>query len=354
MQVNRLNPVKRLFNNFVPGITKSLFVYFLIMPAFIFFSCGNTNNTSKNKTKTSPQAKVKISIPSFNTDTAYHYIEKQISFGPRVPGTEAHAACAQWIKQTLTRFTDDVIVQDFKARVFDNRIFEGKNIIASFNPDIQNRIFLSAHWDSRPFADHDPDEENHLTPIDGANDGASGTGILIEIARQLSLQNPNIGIDIILFDLEDFGSPQDKQTNESTDTWGLGSQYWSKNFHRPGYSAKYGILLDMVGAENARFPLEGFSMYFAPDITKKVWGIAADAGYGDYFVSETGGYITDDHYFINKLANIPTIDIVHLDPASVNGTFYDHWHTINDNLDQIEPETLKAVGQTVLTVIFSE
>lgn len=333
------------------GVKKILL--FFALAAFII-SCGNskpkTTRTSKAKETKAPAVKA----PDFNADSAYNFVAKQLSFGPRVPGTEAHKACALWMEQTLARFADEVNVQSFKSRVYDNRIFEGKNIIASFKPNFQNRIFLASHWDSRPFADHDPDSENHHTPIDGANDGASGSGVLMEIARQLSMQSPSIGIDIIFFDLEDYGPPQDTQTNESTDTWGLGSQYWAKNPHTYGYSAKYGILLDMVGATNATFPLEGFSMYYAPDITQRVWEIARKEGFGDYFIFEEGGYITDDHYFINKLAQIPTLNIIHLDPTSINGTFYDHWHTVNDNLDQIDRATLKAVGQTVLAVIFKE
>ncbi|MCF8364997.1 MAG: M28 family peptidase [Bacteroidales bacterium] len=319
-------------------------------------SCGD--GKSVKSTTSQKQSKIivkpKLSTPVFNADSAYYFVEKQLSFGPRVPETEAHEACALWLEATLGKFADSVMVQEFKARVYDNRIFSGKNIIASFKPDFQNRIFLSSHWDSRPYADHDPDVSKHDVPIDGANDGASGTGVLIEIARQLSIQNPGIGIDIVLFDLEDYGPPQDSQTDQASETWGLGSQYWARNFHVPGYSARYGILLDMVGASDAIFPLEGFSMYYAPDIVKKVWNIAGEIGYGDYFVFDNGGYITDDHYFVNLIAQIPTINIIHLDPASVNGTFYDHWHTVNDNLEQIEPATLKVVGQTVLEVIFRE
>jgi hypothetical protein len=328
----------------------------LLVFILVFSACGDrgkSTSTSKN-TKVEQKKKPAIKTPAFDADSAYYFVEKQLSFGPRVPGTPAHKACADWLENTLTQYADAVIVQQFKTRVYDDRIFEGKNIIASFKPEFQNRIFLSAHWDSRPYADHDPDVENHQTPIDGANDGASGAGVLLEIARQLSMQKPHVGIDIILFDLEDYGPPQDTQTDQSTETWGLGSQYWAQNFHTPGYSARYGILLDMVGAENAVFPLEGFSMYYAPDITKKVWSIAGEIGYDDYFVYDQGGYITDDHYFINSLAQIPTINIIHLDPASTNGTFYDHWHTINDNLEKIDRGTLKIVGQTVLEVIFRE
>ncbi len=332
-----------------------LFVPAFVMTIIIFLSsCGGNGSTSTNTKAPSKAQKAAVKVPDFNGDSAYYFVEKQISFGPRVPETETHARCAAWLEATLKRYTPNVTVQEFKARIYDNRIFEGKNIIASFRPEFQKRIFLSAHWDSRPFADHDPDPSNHNTPIDGANDGASGIGVLLEIARQLSLQQPKTGVDIVLFDLEDYGPPQDNQTNQSTETWGLGSQYWSKNPHIFGYSANYGILLDMVGAADAVFPKEAFSMYYAPDIVEKIWGTARSIGYGDYFIDETGGYITDDHYFVNTLAGIPTVDIIHLNENSTNGTFYDHWHTVNDNLEQIDPATLKIVGQTLLTVIYRE
>ncbi len=320
----------------------------------IIASCGGDGSSSSNTSTKPTTKKVVVKVPDFNADSAYYFVEKQLSFGPRVPETEAHTECAAWLVSTLEGYASKVKVQEFKARIYDNRILNGTNIIASFNPEFQKRIFLSSHWDSRPFADHDADPSKHNTPIDGANDGASGTGILLEIARQLSLQNPKIGVDIVLFDLEDFGPPQDNQTNQATETWGLGSQYWANNPHTFGYSANYGILLDMVGAADAVFPKEGFSMYYAPDIVEKVWSIARSIGYEDYFPDENGGYITDDHYFVNTIAAIPTINIIHLDNNSVNGSFYDHWHTINDNLGQIDPATLKIVGQTVLTVIFRE
>lgn len=328
----------------------------LLILISIFSACNNApkqKSGSDKPTKTNVPEKT-ITVPDFNADSAYYFVKKQLSYGPRVPGSEAHAQCATWLANKLETYADRVIVQDFKTRVYNKEIFGGQNIIASFKPGRQARIFLAAHWDSRPYADHDPDPSKHTTPIDGANDGASGTGILIEIARLLNKTQPEIGVDIVLFDLEDYGPPQDTQTDQSTETWGLGSQYWSANPHVPGYSARYGILLDMVGASDAVFPMEGFSMYYAPDITKKVWNIGVEIGYGDYFVFDQGAYITDDHYFVNRIAQIPTINIIHLDPASTNGTFYDHWHTVNDNLEQIDPVTLDVVGSTVLEVIFRE
>lgn len=343
-----------LFNVSVPYPAKASYFWLLVLLMPFYQACSGGRPSGQDTTKSPAIQKPAIIVPDFNADSAYAFVAKQIAFGPRVPGSEAHAECARWMESTLHRYTDDVIVQQYKARVFSGKIYDGINIIASFNPTSPNRILLGAHWDARPFADYDPDPANHNTPIDGANDGASGTGVLIEIARQLSMNNPPVGVDIVLFDLEDYGPPQDMQLRESTDWWGLGSQYWSRNPHKPGYTAKYGILLDMVGAENALFPKEGFSMYYAPSVVRKVWQIAAELGFGSYFITDRGTYITDDHYFVNSIAGIPMINIIHLDPASSNGTFYEHWHTVNDNLDQISPETLRVVGQTVLTVIFRE
>ncbi|HSG67560.1 MAG TPA: M28 family peptidase, partial [Bacteroidales bacterium] len=309
----------------------------------------------KNQNSVSTHSKPPvISIPDFSADSAYAYIEEQLAFGPRVPGSDAHTACAAWLESKLANFADTVVVQAFKARAYNGEVLRGKNIIASFNPDNTRRVMLCAHWDSRPYADHDPDQANHKTPIDGANDGASGVGVLIELARQFNMEKPEIGIDIILFDLEDYGPPQDAQKYAGTDFWGLGSQHWSNNPHTTNYRARYGILLDMVGVKDATFLKEGFSMMYAPSKVKKVWDLANDLGYADYFVDEKGGYITDDHYYVNKIINIPTINIIHLDDNSPNGSFFRHWHTLNDNLESIDRGTLQVVGTVMMNVVYRE
>lgn len=330
---------------------KQLFnVLILIVLTFISISCNNTTI----KKKEISQEKEKVAVPDFNSDTAYYFVKKQLDFGPRVPNTSANIKCMKFLSKTLKRYTPDVIIQNFKAKAYNGETLIGNNIIAVFNPELKNRIMLSAHWDSRPYADHDPDIKNHNTPIDGANDGASGVGVLIEIARQMSIKNPEIGVDIILFDTEDYGPPQDNQSQSGEDFWALGSQYWAKNPHTPDYKAKYGILLDMVGASDAKFPKEGFSMNYASDVVEKVWTIANDIGYNDYFLNQRGSFIDDDHYYVNKYINIPTIDIIHLDPNSQNGTFFEHWHTIKDDINTIDKNTLKVVGQTLLFLIYEE
>jgi len=312
----------------------------------------------KQKEKPAPppvkKEEAKTVIPTFNSDSAYHFVDQQVAFGPRVPNSTAHQECAAFLEQKLKTFTPDVTIQQTKVRAYDGTVLNIKNIIATFYPEKKARILLAAHWDSRPFADHDPDESFHRTPIDGANDGASGVGVLLEIARLLSTSKPNVGVDIILFDAEDYGPPEDAQTAQDNDAWGLGSQHWSKNPHIAGYQARFGIVLDMVGARDARFPVEGYSKYYAPDIVKKVWAKAIQLGYTDYFLNEDGGFINDDHLYINKIRRIPAIDIIHLDPASVNQSFFDHWHTINDNMDAIDKYTLEIVGKTVLKVVYDE
>ncbi len=294
-----------------------------------------------------------VDVPYFNADSAYHFIENQVSFGPRVPGSKAWEKCAEYLVGTLERFGTEVIVQEATARAWDGTILPVKNIIGSWQPDNKKRVMLCAHWDSRPYADWDPDPGNHRKPIDGANDGASGVGVLLEIARQLSISQPNIGIDIIFFDAEDYGEPKDDQSKLKDDNWGLGSQYWAKNPHVKNYYARFGILLDMVGAEDAIFYREGYSVQYAEHVVKKVWDTAHKIGYGKYFSYDRSNHITDDHYYVNLHMGLPTIDIIHQDKNSQTG-FFKYWHTMEDTLDKISKETLKAVGQTVLHVIYNE
>ncbi len=287
----------------------------------------------------------------FDAASAYGFVKKQVEFGPRVPGTPAHAACAEWLVVTLKRWTPDVVVQEFKARAFDGRPLEGTNIIASFDKDKADRVLLCAHWDSRPFADHDPDPANHFKPVLGANDGASGVGVLLEAARCFSLARPAVGVDIVLFDLEDFGEHNNWRGN-ARDSWGLGSQHWAKNPHREGYRARFGLLLDMVGDADAVFPKEGTSMHFARAVVEKVWKIARELGFGRYFIETESDPLIDDHLYVNQFARIPTADIIDYDAR--RGGFASSWHTVGDTLDKIDQATLAAVGRTVLEVVYRE
>jgi hypothetical protein len=324
-------------------IIKHLFL-FLILATML--SCGE-----RRETVTDNQIP-EVHVPQFNADSAYYFVEKQVSFGPRVPNTQAHRECGDWLVKTMQGYADTVYQQTMRLRAYDGTILNARNIIGVFQPQKRNRILLCAHWDTRPWADYDPDPDNHFKPFDGANDGASGVGVLLELARILSNENPNSGIDIIFFDAEDWGQHASIQRFEP-DSWALGSQHWARNPHISDYNAKYGILLDMVGASGATFRHEGYSLDFAANIVRKVWNTAQRLGYGQFFLNRPGNRITDDHYYINTIRHIPTINII--DQRNEHGHgFFEHWHTLNDNMEAIDPITLKAVGQTVLTVIMEE
>jgi Zn-dependent M28 family amino/carboxypeptidase len=287
-----------------------------------------------------------IFVPEFNADSAYHYTATQVAFGPRVPNTQAHVDCGNYFTEEFRRFGAKVIEQEVTLYTYNKQAIQAKNIIVSFDSENTNRVLLFAHWDSRPFADNDPDPANHRTAVDGANDGAGASAVLMEIARQIGIQAPNIGIDIILFDAEDWGDPL-------AGGWCLGSEYWAKNPHIPNYIARYGILLDMVSAPNAQFYREYYSDVHAKNIVDKVWRTAHSLGHHSFFINEPGGAIVDDHLEVIKYRRIPCINIIDFDPNRENG-FGDYWHTINDTMDAISKETMKAVGQTVLHVIYNE
>jgi hypothetical protein len=293
-------------------------------------------------------------VPKFNADSAFAYVQRQVDFGPRVPNTDSHRKTAAWLEQELKKAGAQVIIQSFKAPAFDGTTLELKNIIASFNPQKQKRIMLAAHWDTRPFADKD--SVNRDAPFDGANDGGSGVGVLLEIARAMKATPPRAGVDIVLFDGEDWGEKDNAASRvpvpeEWEDWWCLGSQYWSENKHKPNYRPYYGILLDMVGAEDARFFREGASMQYAPRIVDKVWNAASALGYSDTFIKADTGPITDDHYFVNTKAQIPMIDIVQYESNTGWGSFH---HTTKDNMEVISRRTLEVVGSTVMWVVYKE
>lgn len=325
--------------------TKMLYILF----AAAMISCSQNPSSSSEKVESQPVKQQ--NVPAFDADSAWVFVENQVKFGPRVPNSEAHVACGNYLTSELKRFGAQVYEQEATLTAYNGTQLKAKNIIGSYNPENSKRVLLFAHWDSRPYADHDKDPANHKKPIDGADDGASGVGVLLEMARQFSIKSPAIGIDIIFFDAEDYGTPEFvKEYKENT--WCLGAQFWAKNPHVKGYKADFGILLDMVGAKNASFFKEATSMRYAPQIVEEVWSTARDLGYGKFFINAEGGAITDDHQYVILGRNIPCIDIIYTDPESDNG-FGPHWHTQNDTMDNIDRETLKAVGQTVLQVVYN-
>ncbi|WP_020402204.1 M28 family peptidase [Gracilimonas tropica] len=286
-------------------------------------------------------------VPSFNADSAYQFVQQQVDFGPRVPNTEAHQAALSYLESKFRAFagSDAVFIQRFEAEGYDETLQLG-NVIAAFNTTAPDRIMLSAHWDSRPRADED------TTRIDegilGADDGGSGVAVLLELARIFKDTPPPIGVDIVLFDGEDYGR------SGSLQKYFLGSRHWSQNPPVPGYSPRFGILLDMVGSENAQFPKEQYSLSYAPDLVEEVWSIATEKGHGDLFLNEEGAAVADDHVIVNEQARIPIINIInHRRLPGGGAEFGAYWHTHNDNMEIISRETMGAVGDVLLELIYN-
>ena len=307
--------------------------------------------------------------PSFSSDSAYAYIERQMAFGPRVPNSNAHMQCAVWLIEQLKAFGAEVELQkgfmpDYKG---DNQ--QIYNIIGHFSPSLEGRegeglsrprILLGAHYDTRPWCDEEEDYSERFYNVPGANDGASGVGVLLEVARQIGLRvadsTLSTPVDIIFFDCEDMGTPRVYTGAEREDTWCLGSQLWATNYANNiklsnseasnGY--QYGIILDMVGAPDAVFPLEMYSTQYASNYQHQIWRAAEQLGYGSMWVKQQSYPITDDHYYINYIAGIPCVDVIHYDIRNATG-FPHWWHTRNDNMDNISKSTLQAVGEVVMS-----
>lgn len=325
----------------------------VLLACLCLWSGCNETNQKQDKPKETP---VRPASPAaaFNQDSAYGFVARQVAFGPRTAGSEAHTRCAEYLCATLAAYADEVIRQPFEAERWDGQDMAGLNVVARFAPEKTRRVLLAAHWDSRPYADREADPALHKLPIDGANDGASGVGVLLEVARVLAAHPQEVGVDIILFDLEDAGRPEYEPYHAGDEnTWCKGAQYWARNPHVSGYTAEYGILLDMVGNSAPLFAKESTSLYYAPDILDKVWRTAADLGYGAVFVPNHTGGIIDDHLFVNRLTGIPMIDIIHKDYGTSTG-FFPQWHTLQDDMAHIDPATLTMVGKTVLEALYRE
>lgn len=312
---------------------------------FATLSCRNTPDAPPTAPTVDYAAVVS---PQFNSDSAYSFVAAQVAFGPRVPGSAAADRCADYLVSKLSQWADTVIVQPFSSTLWDKTTVRGRNIIASFNTDNNNRVVLAAHWDSRLWADHDTDSTMWHTPILGANDGASGVGLLLEVARCIASQPLDKGVDIIFFDLEDQGVPEWSHTYVD-DSWCLGSQYWATHPHQPCYSARYGILFDMVGTPQPRFTKEQISVQYASSILDNIWAAARSLGFSNIFVDQKTDPILDDHLYVNRHTSIPMADIVQHSPQ---GNFFPFWHTVKDDMQSVDRRTLSIVGTVTLKVLY--
>ncbi|WP_341228150.1 M28 family peptidase [uncultured Arcticibacterium sp.] len=323
--------------------------------AVSFFSSCTSNTTEETKSSVEDVKKPSVLAPDFKSVLAYEKIKEQLDFGVRLPNTLGHKKCGDWIVETMRSYGLEVIEQEFEAYSFKGTSLDARNIIASYNPTAKKRVLLAAHWDTREVADQDDERKNE--PILGANDGASGVAILLQIAETIaqSADKPNIGIDYIFFDAEDGGKPESFEGNALNDYGGylMGSDYWAKNPHIENYTAFYGVLLDMVGAKGATFYKDKISMRVAPSVVNKIWNVASAKGYSSFFLSAIGGDILDDHIPVIQHRNIPMIDIID-QKLGGNQTFFDHWHTHDDNLDAIDVNTLEAVGETMIQTLYEE
>lgn len=323
---------------------------FLLLSLFLAV-CSCTN---QKKAQGGATASAQPCGPAFCADSAYAFCEAQCAFGPRTMNSEAHDRCGEWIMEKFRSYGLEVTAQRADLRGYDGTVLRSTNIIASHRPDRAERVLLCAHWDSRPWADNDPDSANWRKPVMGANDGASGVAVMLEVARLLSTADSlRVGIDFICFDAEDWGTPQWSDSDGGDGAWALGAQHWAANPHKAGYKPRFGILLDMVGGQGARFYQEMVSLEYARDVVDKVWAAAAVVGYGSVFPAERGGMISDDHVPLNETAKIPTIDIINHYPECEASSFGPTWHTVSDDMSHIDRNTLQAVGQTVVQVLYS-
>lgn len=316
--------------------------------SLVFLSC---------QTKTKAPVEVRC---TFSADSAYSYIAQQVAFGARVPESEPHKACGDWLVSKLAQFGAQVQNQYGTMINYAGEQQPLRNISAYFEGSTPSAIMLCAHWDSRPWSDEEEDYDERFTPVLGANDGASGVGVILEILRQLNEMKANgevvPSVKILFFDCEDMGTPNHYTGLQREHTWCLGSQYWAQQFVRQKSkpNIQYGILLDMVGDPSATFPREYFSMTYAGGYVERVWRTATKLGFGRYFLNQATYYpITDDHYYVSTIAGIPCMDIIDYKPNTETG-FADWWHTRQDNMQNINKQTLQAVGETVLTTICSK
>lgn len=331
-----------------PFVYKSFSISLLVLSLLLLTHCRGKEEGKQEAAATVNYAAA--TTPDFCADSAYRYVKEQLDCGLRTPNSKGHTLCRDYLARQMRRFCDTVYMQDFNVTLWNGTATRGTNIIASLNPTSQKRIVLAAHWDSRLWADHDPDSTKHKTPLMGANDGASGVGMLMEMARAMQSLPPSVGIDFIFFDMEDQGVPEWSDAYEDN-TWCLGAQHWSKNKHIPFYQALYGVLFDMVGTAQPRFTKEEFSRQYAPGITDKLWKTAAALGYAGIFIDLETAPILDDHMYVNQQGNIPMVDIVQ---NSLETNFFKYWHTTGDNIDCVDANTLKVVATVVMKTIYGD
>ena len=285
----------------------------------------------------------KMDMPSFNEQRAFQHLIDQCGYGPRNPGSIGYNNFATYLEEYLKNLSSNIIIQDFTYLEHITGVERnGKNFIIQFNKESNERILIGAHWDTRAISDEDTDEDNRSMPVLGANDGASGTAVLMELATIFSINSPPIGVDIVFFDAEDVG------ISGQPTTYAMGSEYFSKNL--PIDKPDSGIIVDMVGDKYLKIPIERFSYQIDRDAVKELWSLASDLSLSAF--EYTVGYeIYDDHVPLWENAKIPTIDIIDFDYPNL---FYNHWHTQNDTPENCSPQSLGQVGTLLVNYVYGK
>ena len=276
-------------------------------------------------------------VTGFDGQAAYNYARTQVDFGPRVPGTPAAKRAGDWIISQMRSRADTVIVQSFTHTTADGKKLALRNIVARFRPQLSERVLYVTHWDSRPVSESAATDEDRKKPVPGANDGASGVGMFIALGDILKKKRPTVGVDLLFTDGEDYGQFGPPEVDVL-----IGSKYFASHLPSPGYKPLYGVLWDMIGDKDLRIPYEMNSFQQAPEVVSRVWQTAADLGYGNVFVQESGGLITDDHIPLLN-AGMRVIDVIDL--------VYSAHHTPQDTMDKISARSLATVGDVATALV---
>ncbi len=314
------------------GENRAVVALFTASLMLVSATCGGAEGEQRADTNRSASEP----LPRFDGAAAYELVKRQVEFGPRIPGTPGHQAMGEWLRGYLSERADTLIIQQFQHTSVDGETLPLMNFWARFGSSDSQPLLLLAHWDTRPFSDKAPDPADREKPVPGANDGGSGTAILLQLAQMFREQAPPRRVDILLVDGEDYGDFADGR-----DVF-LGSRHFAENLP-DGYSPEFGVLLDMVGARDMELPVEGYSNSRAPEVVDLVWGLAQRMGFGDVFRREVGSTVTDDHLPLND-AGIPTIDIIDFP--------YTYWHTPEDTPDKLSASSLGMVGAVMTRLVY--
>ena len=303
----------------------------------ILIVCALVSCKGEAKQSSAAQRRPMATTTGFNGSAAYNYAKAQVDFGPRVPGTPAAQKAGDWIIRQMRARADTVMVQSFTYTTVDGKKLPLRNILARFRPDLTDRVLYLTHWDSRPISESATTDAEKKMPVPGANDGASGVGMFVALGDLLKRTRPDVGVDLLFTDGEDYGAFGPPEVDVL-----IGSKYFVTHLPSPGYKPLYGVLWDMIGDKDLRIPYEMNSFQQAPEVVSRVWQTAADLGYGDVFVQESGGLITDDHIPLLN-AGMRVIDVIDL-------TYPPH-HTPYDTMDKISAKSLAIVGDVAAALV---